>query len=249
MSAVLLAIFNEYKVAERARVELVRDGFPTDRVELTAACEPGRAGLGPANSPHGRFVQYYRVLFTFEDERHQAEQLAERVDNGAATVTVHPRGPTETARAMQILGNAGAAQLISHDLAVQTPQCAVTKPARPGIIGALTLCLLLAGCLAAKYGFGKVGFRETPSELPLHPAQETVLDETEFPHTGYSPPRYIAAVIARYFDLQLGPGELHPERPSNRDSKLEFISNTTVGVLDAGIHNSDPYPNRRSDEH
>jgi len=186
MSAVLLAIFNEYKVAERARVELVRAGFPTDRVELTAACEPGRAGLGPADSPHGRFVQYYRVLFTFEDERHQAEQLAERVDNGAATVTVHPRGPTETARAMQILGNAGAAQLVSHDL---------------------------------------------------------------FPHTRYSPPRYITAVIAGYFDLQLGPGELHPERPSNRDSKLEFISNTTVGVLDAGIHNSDPYPNRRSDEH
>ena len=76
MSAVLLAIFNEHKIAERVRLELVHDGFPTDRVELTAGCEPGRAGLGPADSPHGRFVQYFRVLFTFEDERHYAEQLA-----------------------------------------------------------------------------------------------------------------------------------------------------------------------------
>jgi hypothetical protein len=42
MSAALLAIFSEYKVAERVRVELVRDGFPTDRVELTAGCETGR---------------------------------------------------------------------------------------------------------------------------------------------------------------------------------------------------------------
>jgi hypothetical protein len=31
--------------------------------------------------------------------------------------------------------------------------------------------------------------------------------------------------------------------------KLEFISNTTVGVLDAGIRNSGLYPDRRSDEH
>src|SRR4029077_18796415 len=106
MSAVLLAVFNEYKVAERVRVELVRDGFPTDRVELTAGCEPGRAGLEPADSPHERFVQYFRVLFTFEDERHYAEQLAKCVDSGDAIITVHPRGSRETARATQILGNA-----------------------------------------------------------------------------------------------------------------------------------------------
>jgi hypothetical protein len=45
MSAVLLAVFNDYGAAERVRIDLVRDGFPTDRVEVTACCEPGRAGL------------------------------------------------------------------------------------------------------------------------------------------------------------------------------------------------------------
>ena len=45
MSAVMLAVFSEYGVAERVRTQLVSDVFPTDRVELTASAEPGRAGL------------------------------------------------------------------------------------------------------------------------------------------------------------------------------------------------------------
>ena len=167
MSAVLVAIFNEYKVAERVRVKLVRDGFPTDRVELTAGCEPGRAGLGPADSPHGRFVQYFRVLFTFEDERHYAEQLAKCVDSGDATITVHPRGSMETARATQILGNAGAALLLSHDLAKQPLRPLAANRPRPWIMGALALCLLVSGYLVAKQEFGEVGVRVTPSELRL----------------------------------------------------------------------------------
>ena len=207
MSAVLLAIFNEYKVAERVRVELVRDGFPTDRVELTAGCEPGRAGLEPADSPHGRFVQYFRVLFTFEDERHYAEQLAKCVDNGDAIVTVHPRGSMETARATQILGNAGAVVLIPHDLANQPPLRLAAKRARPWIMGALGLCLLVSGCLVAKQEFGEVGFRVTPSESRLKRPQETVPAETELPHAGYSPSRYLSAVTAHYFDTYLAPEE------------------------------------------
>lgn len=115
MSTVLLAVFSDHAAAEPVRTELVRHGFPTDRVELTARCEPGRAGLEPADSPHGQFVQYFGVLFTLEHERHYAEQLAERVQNGAATITVHPRGALETARALEILQEAGALQVISHD--------------------------------------------------------------------------------------------------------------------------------------
>jgi hypothetical protein len=216
MSAVLLAVFDEYKVAERVRVELVRDGFPTDRVELTAGCEPGRAGLEPADSPHGRFVQYFRVLFTFEDERHHAEELAKRVDDGAATITVHPRGSMETARATQILLNAPAVQLISHDLANQTPRCAIAKRARLWILGAPTVCLFLTGYLVNKQGFAQIDLPATRAQLRLEQAQETVPDETEFPPERYSHSRYISAVIARYLDTHLGPGELSLERPSNR---------------------------------
>ena len=69
MSAVLLAIFNDYTIADQVRMELFHDGFPTDRVELTACCELGRAALQPDDSPHGKCVKYFRALLPSEDER------------------------------------------------------------------------------------------------------------------------------------------------------------------------------------
>jgi hypothetical protein len=209
MSAVLLAVFSEYKVAERVRVELVRDGFPTDRVELTAGCEMGRADLAPADSPYGRLIQYFRVLFTFQDERHYAEQLAERVDNGDAIITVHPRGSREIARATQILWHGDAVQLLSHDIVNQPPLFAVTKRARPWILGGLVLGLLPAGYLVAKQEFSEVGLRLTPSELQLEQTHDAVPDETDLLHTGCMPSlpsRSLNTVIAHYFDTYSGPG-------------------------------------------
>jgi len=72
MSAVLLAVFNEYGAADRVRTRLVSDGFPTDRVELTAVAEPGRAGLAPAGSSRARFLQYFHSLLG-ETDRGQRE--------------------------------------------------------------------------------------------------------------------------------------------------------------------------------
>lgn len=120
MSAVLLAVFNEYDVADRVRTRLVGDGFPTDRVELTACCEPGRAGLHPAASVRGRFVQYFGTLLSKEDEQPFVEALAERVEAGAAAIAVHPRGAIETARAAEILETEGAIEVVGHDLENQT---------------------------------------------------------------------------------------------------------------------------------
>jgi hypothetical protein len=117
MSAVLLAVFNDYDTADRVRVTLVRDGFPTDRVHLTAACELGCAGLEPAASPHVKCVQYFRTLLKREDEQHFPEILAQRIDNGAATITVLPRGAVETARATELLKEAHPADVVEHDCA------------------------------------------------------------------------------------------------------------------------------------
>jgi hypothetical protein len=117
MSTLILAVFDDYEAAERALVALVRDGFPTDRVDLTASHDMGRAGLEPANSAHGKCVQYFGTLLAREDERHYPEMLAQRVENGAATVTVHPRGARETARATEILQQAHPADVVGHDLA------------------------------------------------------------------------------------------------------------------------------------
>jgi hypothetical protein len=116
MSSVILAVFPDYQTAASVRVTLVRDGFPTDRVALTAQHELGRAGLAPADSPYAKCVQYFRTLLANEDERHYPEALSRRIEDGAAAVVVHPRGALEIARATEILKQANPADLIGHDL-------------------------------------------------------------------------------------------------------------------------------------
>jgi len=131
MSTVILAVFSDYETAENVRVMLVKDGFPTDRVELTASCELGRAALEPAESPHGKCVQYFGTVLARDDERHYPEMLAQRVDNGAATVTVHPRGARETARATEILQQAHPVDVVGHDLTKHGWEHAAAKHGGP----------------------------------------------------------------------------------------------------------------------
>ncbi|MBV9695599.1 MAG: hypothetical protein JO005_01545 [Gammaproteobacteria bacterium] len=117
MSAVLLAVFNEFQQADQVRTHLVRDGFPTDRVELTARDDPGRAGEQPGASAEDRFRKYFCTLLSQPDERDFCQELAQRVQAGnAATIAVHPRGDIETQRAAQILEAAGAVEVVGHDL-------------------------------------------------------------------------------------------------------------------------------------
>jgi len=116
MSTVLTAVFKDYDAAERVRVALIHDGFPTDRVSVIALHDLGRARLQPADSPHGKCVQYFRSLLGREDERDYPELLAQRIDGGAATVTVLPRGAVETARATNIIQAAQPEDVLGHDL-------------------------------------------------------------------------------------------------------------------------------------
>ena len=131
MSAVLLGVFSEFRVADQVRLRLFEDGFPTDRIDLTAGCEHGRASLTPAESPHDKFVQYFGALFHLAHERGLAESLARKVDSGAATVTVHPRGAIETARAAEILRQAGALEVAEHDLNHAALEHASSKHGKP----------------------------------------------------------------------------------------------------------------------
>ncbi len=103
MAAVLVALYDGQPKAERARTELVRDGFPTDRVELTSQSEPGAAGLIAAETATERFRRYFGTLFDEQRHRGCAQYLARRVGDGAAVLTVHPRGEQEIMRAIQIL--------------------------------------------------------------------------------------------------------------------------------------------------
>jgi hypothetical protein len=132
MSAVLLAVFDDVADAVNVRTQLVRDGFPTDRVELTARGERGRAGVQPGNSPRDQFVKYFRTLLNQADERLFADALAAQVDAGeSSTVAVHPRGKIETQRAVQLLARAGAHEVKEHDLANQAFEHAAAASEQP----------------------------------------------------------------------------------------------------------------------
>ena len=88
MSAVLREVFREYEQAERVRTALVKDGFPTDRVELTANREPGQAARVPEGSRHEKFAQYLRTLLSDADEQPRVAALTER-----ASPREHRRAP------------------------------------------------------------------------------------------------------------------------------------------------------------
>ena len=133
MSAVLLAIFPDYDVASRVRLALFEDGFPTDRIELTACCDPGRAALQPADTQHRQFARYFSALLTRPDEKEFPEHLAQRLDDGCAAVTVHPRGPVETLRATQILAHAQPTEVVQHEILDQRFEHAAARTAKPWV--------------------------------------------------------------------------------------------------------------------
>jgi hypothetical protein len=115
------------------RLDLVRDGFPTDRVDLTAECDPGRVALGPAGSPHEMLIRHFGGLFSGAGERAYVERLAELIEHGGAAVTIHPRGPLETLRVREILSSAHPLEVADHDVSNQRLEHAAAAHARPWI--------------------------------------------------------------------------------------------------------------------
>jgi hypothetical protein len=103
MAAVLVALYEDYDTAERVRTQLVSDGFPTDRVELTSSREPGQAGSMPGESHGERFQKYFATLFEEGSGGRYAHYFAERVAKGQHAITIHPRGDEEFERGQQLL--------------------------------------------------------------------------------------------------------------------------------------------------
>ena len=102
-------------------------------MNLTAECEPGRAALAPAGSSHEMLVRHFCTLFRGDRERAYVERVADRIEHGGAAVTIHPRGPLETVRVLEILRSAHPLEVAEHDLSSQTFEHAAAAHARPWI--------------------------------------------------------------------------------------------------------------------
>ncbi len=103
MTPVIVALFDDYGIAERVRTELVADGFPTDRVEVTSRLETGQADAQPGEAFIERVANYFHTIFDQTEERELADEFAERVRSGSSAVTVHPRADYEIDSARRIL--------------------------------------------------------------------------------------------------------------------------------------------------
>jgi hypothetical protein len=132
MSAVLVAAFGDHATAEKVRTRLVKDGFPTDRVQLTSCQELGQVKLVPRESLGEKLTEYFRQLFQAGSNGDSEVQLFQRaVLDGKAAITVQPRGDIETKRAVELLNEAGPVELHGADLENQTFEHAATETETP----------------------------------------------------------------------------------------------------------------------
>ncbi len=136
MSAVLVAVFNDHATAQAVRTRLVKDGFPTDRVELTSCQELGQAKLVPRDGVDAKLTEYFRNLFQTGDNgngERWVRPFQRAVLDGKAALAVQPRGDVETQRAIQLLNESGPIELRGADLEQQTLEHAATETETPVI--------------------------------------------------------------------------------------------------------------------
>jgi hypothetical protein len=134
MSAILLAVFSDHAVGDGVRTRLVKDGFPTDRVQLIAGQELGQVKLVPRESLRQKLTEHFRKLLQTDgkSDGERSVQLFQRaILEGKAAVVVHPRGDTETQRALKLLSDADPVEIRGEDLQNQTLEHAAAERETP----------------------------------------------------------------------------------------------------------------------
>ena len=128
MSALVVALFDNHAAADRVRTQLVREGVPTDRVQLTSSAEPGQAAVvGHGDDLETQLEEYFSGLFDRLDEIPNVHFFVDGVQQGHAALTVHPRGEVETNRALEIMEDAHPLEICDHDLQDQDMEYAASR--------------------------------------------------------------------------------------------------------------------------
>jgi hypothetical protein len=114
MTPVIVALYDDFGIADRVRTQLVASGFPTDRVELTSRIESGQADTEPGDSYCEKVSNYFHAIFDQTGNYASADQFADRIRNGSSAITVHPRTDYEIDNARTILKSHSPADLREH---------------------------------------------------------------------------------------------------------------------------------------
>jgi hypothetical protein len=123
MPEVLVALYDSYATADALRTEMVSAGFPTDRVELTSRIDEGRAGAVPGERFTERVRRYFHTLFEDADSDRYTDFFTEGLQQGGATIAVHPRGEEETELATRILQRHRPIEIEGRDLGIEGGVC------------------------------------------------------------------------------------------------------------------------------
>jgi hypothetical protein len=110
----IIALYSDYELARQVAIQLVADGFATDRVDVTALQDLGRAAGMPAAGVDGKLDKYFTSLLSDLEDEPIAARLAAAIRAGAASVTVHPRGEVEILRARELLQQHAPAEVFAR---------------------------------------------------------------------------------------------------------------------------------------
>ena len=117
MSAVMVAVFSSFGDAESVRTELIRDGFPPTRVELTATSVVADSGTHPETPRAVGMSDTFRPFSATPTTGASSKNSQDEWQAAALPLAVHPRGALEASRATEILENQGALQVVPDELA------------------------------------------------------------------------------------------------------------------------------------
>jgi hypothetical protein len=114
MKTGLLGIFTDYESAELARAVLLVSAFPIDRITLKTLPGPGRSTISPV-APGDKVLSSLRALFKPKRGSVAAEDRADLVECGAASVSACAHNPAAASRVARILKDCGATDVIEDE--------------------------------------------------------------------------------------------------------------------------------------
>lgn len=99
----IIALFAAPPAAERARINLGREGFASDRLDVVSLADQGRVVDHPAQSPELDLIAHFSVLLDDDSDLPVVEGIVNAIQHGKAALVVHPRGKIEIEQARKIL--------------------------------------------------------------------------------------------------------------------------------------------------